>query len=473
LSPRYDQPHPVPDFCREAWGLYSDLSSPNVAIAAPRKHTKSTSLTDAFMMAALLLRWRRYVVFFSATEDLAIEHLGRTIDALKWNDDLRRDFHIRDFDSDTKTDIIVRCADGYQFRVIARGAGQRIRGRNWLSMRPDLLLGDDLESKETVSSKETRADFRRWFFREAKQLLGEGGISRVHGTILADDSLLWQLTHSKSWVGRIYRAHSSYTNFTRILWPERFSEAELRAIQQEFVDARDPAGYSCEYLNAPRDRENVYLRKEWFKPLEPNERTLFRRNAVGVDFAISQQDTANSSVFMIGGKRVGGHIDVLSRRKGRMDALELINTFFEIQLLYSPDAFVVEDGMIWKTLKPTLEAEMRDRDIYLNIIPKVASKDKAARGRPMQKRMRYGGMSFDQEGIEDYSEYESVMLLFSAEAEALEDDDFDATAWLVVGLEEMPDVSEDDYRSEAEEDFVRASNAARAETGGRSAVTGY
>jgi hypothetical protein len=267
LSPGYDQPHPVAPFHREVWGLYADTSIDNVAIAAPRKHAKSTNFTDAFELAAVLLRWRRYVMFFSATEDLAAEHLARIIDVLKFNDNVIRDFQISDFTIDTKTDIAVRCRDGYAFRIIARGAGQKIRGRNWLGMRPDLLIGDDLESEETVTTLEVRKEFRRWFFRSAKQLLGEGGLTRVHGTILNDDSLLWHLCHSKSWTGRVYRAHASYTNFNNILWPARFSEAELRKIQQEFVDAKDPAGYSCEYLNAPRDREDVYLKKEWVLPL--------------------------------------------------------------------------------------------------------------------------------------------------------------------------------------------------------------
>lgn len=411
-------------------------------------------------------------MFFSASEDLAAEHLARTIDILKNNDAVIHDFKVRRFLSDTQTDIIVECVDGYQFRVRALGSGQKIRGLNWLGMRPDMLLGDDLESKENVSTVETRKAFRRWWFREAMQLGGEGCLVRVHGTILHNDSLLWNLTHSpQTWDGKIFRAHASYSNYTAILWPERFTVKELKKKQAEFIAAKDPGGYSCEYLNDPHDREDSYLKKEWFIPMEEHERDLFRRNAVGVDFAISKETSANNTVFMIGGKRVGGHIDVLSRRKGRMDTGEIVNTFFEIQALFSPEAFHVEDGMIYKTMKYTLEAEMRERDVYLNIIPKVASKDKAVRGRPMQKRMRYGGMSFDKD-FPEYEEYEAVMLLFTADAEALEDDDFDATAWLVIGLEEMGDVDEEDSRPDDSENEDDHPLQKRSEEG-RSSTTGY
>jgi hypothetical protein len=471
LSPGYDQPHPIAQFHRAVWDLYCDTSLDNVAIAAPRKHAKSTNFTDAFELAAVLWRWRRYVMFFSATEDLAAEHLARIIDVLKFNDAVIRDFEIVDFVIDTKTDVAVKCKDGYQFRIIARGAGQKIRGRNWLGMRPDLLIGDDLESEENVTTLEVRKEFRRWFFRSAKQLLGEGGLTRVHGTILNDDSLLWHLCHSKSWTGRVYRAHASYTNFNNILWPARFSEAELRKIQQEFVDAKDPAGYSCEYLNAPRDREDVYLKKEWFLPLETHEKELFRQYGVGVDLAISQADSANSTVFVVGGLRVGGHCDIVDRRKGRFDATQIIEVFFDLQIRWNPVAFFVERGTIWEAIRPSLEAEMRGRNIYLNIVLKTPIKDKAARGRTLQKRMKYGAMSFDKD-TSWYEEYESVMLLFTAEAEALEDDDFDASAWLAIGIEELPDVEPEDDIPDDQLEWEREGNFARM-TEGRSSVTGY
>jgi hypothetical protein len=473
LSPRYDQPHPVAPFHREVWADYCDRTKENVAIAAPRKHGKSSALTDAFLDAALLWRWRRYVILFSSSEDLACEHLGRTIDTLKNNEDIIRDFGIKRFVSDTQTDIIVQCQDSYQFRVRALGSGQKIRGLNWLGMRPDMLLGDDLESKENVSTIETRKVFRRWWFREAMQLLGEGGLTRVHGTILHDDSLLWNLTHSpETWHGRIYRAHASYSNYSHILWPERFTESELRKRQAEFNAAKDPGGYSCEYLNAPRDREDAYLKSEWFLPIEDHEMDVFRVMAVGVDLAISKEDSANSTVFMIGGKRVGGHQDVMFRRKGRMDAAEIMNTFFEIQLLFNPQVFRVEKGMISEAIRPTLEAEMRERNVYLNIEYKVSTKDKAARGRPMQKRMKYGGMSFNT-AMEGYEEYKAVMLLFTAEAEAIEDDDFDATAQLVVALEELPDVEPEDAVPDEDPDEVPDRMREPQSQEGRSAVTGY
>jgi predicted phage terminase large subunit-like protein len=467
LSPRYDQPHPIAAWHMEAWGMYC-TDDPNIAIAAPRKHGKSTALTDAFMLSSLLMRWRRYAVLFSASEALAVDHLARTVDQLVTNEDIIRDFHIVDIPTQSQTDVIVRMRDGWMFRILARGSGQKIRGLNWLNMRPDLLIGDDLESEEEISTREVRTKFRRWFFRSAKQLLGEGGLTRVHGTILHPDSLLAHMCESRSWKHRVYKAHASFNDFSQILWAARFGEAELRAIRQEFIDANDSAGYAAELLNDPRDRDDAYLHRDWFLPLEQPIGGCQRLYGVGVDLAISKSDSANRTSFVVGGKAISGRLSVVDRQRGRWDASEIIERFFEIQERWNPEAFFVEGGVIWLAIEPALRGEMRRRDRYLNIVPMKAVKDKASRGRTMQARMRSGGMDFNK-SADWYAEYEAVMLLFTPEADALDDDDFDATAWLVIGMESLREAEPEDAMTEDELDWVHH------ETGedGRSSVTGY
>jgi hypothetical protein len=52
--------------------------------------------------------------------------------------------------------------DGHRFRIIAKGAEQRIRGRLWKGKRPNLLVCDDMEDDEQVEN----ADRRRALLRE-------------------------------------------------------------------------------------------------------------------------------------------------------------------------------------------------------------------------------------------------------------------------------------------------------------------
>lgn len=486
LSPRYDSPQPTPDFHRECWTRYCS-DHPAAATAAPRNHAKSTGLTHDYILANVCFRVEEYVILVGASEEMAIEHLGDIANELRDNEHLRRDFKIEDFETEQKTDIIIRCADGHRFRIIARGAEQKIRGRKWLGKRPGLIVCDDLEDDEQVENKDRRRKFRRWFFRACKQALRDGGRIRVHGTILHEDSLLNHLIKNRAWRSRKYKAHRSFNDFSNILWPEKFPEERLKSIQKEFVAEGDAAGYSQEYLNEPGDNDEQYIRKDDMLPMvfsftdrngnqqDVDYRAVFKRRGCGVDFGISKEDTANRTSFTVGGKCIDRTICVEDQQSDRWDTNEIIDKFFDIQArwgsLLNDFTFYVEDGVIWKTMRPVLEDEMRERDIPLNIEPRLPVKDKAVRGRAFQKRTRAGLMRFDKDA-EWYENYEAIITLFRADAEALQDDEFDSTAWLVIGLQDVV-VEEDDQLTDDEVEELAMSARMRAGGDGRSQVTGY
>jgi hypothetical protein len=471
LSPRYDQPRPTPDFHRECWTRYCD-DTPAAATAAPRNHAKSTALTHDYILSNVLFRAEEYVIIVGSSEELAIEHLGDIANELRENEDLVRDFKIKSFVSDQKTDIIVECLDGHQFRIIARGAEQKIRGRKWRGKRPGLIVCDDLEDDEQVENRDRRKKFRKWFFRACKQALRDGGKIRVHGTILHIDSLLAHLMKNSTWASKCYKAHRGFSDFSDLLWPEKFPESRLRAIRAEFVKEGDSAGYSQEYLNDPRDDENAYLRRDFFLGMREDDYDAFRVHAIGCDFAISKQDAANRTSFTVGGRDPDNTLFVVDQRVGRLDALEIMEEMFALQARWTPDAFYVEDGVIWLGLWPTLRNEMIRRNEFLNCVPIKPIKDKAVRGRAFQKRMKAGSCRFDKKG-EWYPEYEEELLSFTGVSEAVLDDQFDSTAILCKGLEDAPLVEPDDEITDEERAFEAESARLRGGGEGRSVVTGY
>jgi hypothetical protein len=94
----------------------------------PESHAKSTALTHVYTLATVLFRAEDYVVIVSATEDLAKEHLGDIAKELRENEDLIVDFGLKALTTDSKTDIVMRCDDGHEFRILAKGSGQKMRG---------------------------------------------------------------------------------------------------------------------------------------------------------------------------------------------------------------------------------------------------------------------------------------------------------------------------------------------------------
>jgi hypothetical protein len=114
--------------------------------------------------AALLFRDRKFALIVSDTESQATNFLSDLKDEMINNEDLINLFGIKGLIKDSQTDIIVEFTDGEQFRVLVRGAEQRVRGLKWDQRRPDLIICDDLEGDEQVQSKDRREKFRRWFY---------------------------------------------------------------------------------------------------------------------------------------------------------------------------------------------------------------------------------------------------------------------------------------------------------------------
>lgn len=485
LSPRYDDAAPTPPFHREVWELYSS-DYPSCGCVAPRSHAKSTAFTFDYIMAEMCFRTSDYCILLGSTEDKAAEQLSNIAEELRHNEMLRQDFGIQGFESDTKTDIIVTCDDGHRFRIMARGAEQKIRGAMWKGKRPNLIVGDDVEDDEQVENKNRREKFRKWFFRAAKQALSQNGKMRIHGTILHEDSLLSRLNKNSMWRFKFYQAHRSYDDFSNILWPQRWSEEKLRMRQREFEEDGDATGYAQEFLNDPYDRSDSYLKGDSFLPMSQEDRAADMLYYVGCDFAVSKHDHANRTSFTVGGTQVGGPTCIVKESVDRWDTLEWIMEMFYLQKRWNPQVWFVEGGQIWNAVKPLLYQEMLaetrsppmveafgTKDIYLNLEVLNPVKDKGVRGRSFQKRMKAGTLRFDTEA-EWFPSYKEECLRFTGVAQAKLDDQFDSTATLCMGLDKLPAMEEEDLDGREDEDDEELSFLRREyNRESRSHVTGY
>lgn len=468
LYKNFDEAKPTPQFHRESWALYAS-DAERACVIAPRGHAKSSALTHVYGLAAMLFRLETYAIIISTNEELAIEHLGDITRELTENEELIEDFEIKGLVVSSKTEIIVEFLDGAQFRLLARGSGQKMRGRKWRGGRPGLIICDDLEDDEQVENKERRDKFRKWFNRAVIPALRRGGKLRIHGTVLHEDALLPRFRKQSGWKVLFYKAHKSYDDFAEILWPEQFTEEGLRAVRQRYIEDFDAPGYSQEYLNSPFDSSDAYLRQPWFLGMTDADFQKEMKIAVGVDFAVSKADKANRSSLTVGGLTATNTALIIDQRVGRWDTEEIIDTMIDIQQQHDPICFFVEDGVIWKALEPMLNKEMRAKDCFMLCIPMPSVKDKAVRGRSLRKRMRSQSMLFDKEA-DWYAEYEAELLRFTGYSDAVLDDQFDSTAILSRGFDDMPILDEEDFMTD---DELTERHMTPKASQGRSTTTGY
>lgn len=475
LVSRYEDPKPIPQAHREWWGWFCGAEDWK-AMAAPRGHAKSTALTHAALLAVVMFRTFDYPVIVSATYKQAIEFLRTIMDELMENERLQVDFQIKTFDKATEDELIVRMADGYKFRISARGVDQPIRGLKWGSKRPNLFLLDDVEDDEAVESKERREKLADRVHNSLIPAGSDRAKTRHYGTIMHFDSLLENHLKAPSWHGIRYRAHEGYDDFTNILWPEKFPESRLRAIRQRYIEQGNPDGYSQEYLNHPISEQDAYFRRTDILPIPKDVLQAIRdgeiplRKYAGWDGAFSKEERKDYSVCVVVGVDELGNKYVLDIRRGRWDTKEFAQEVFAVETEHRPDWHGMEKGGHYLAIQPYLDDLSRRRSIYPQFIPIPSHKDKRIRAKVWQGAVAAHHVFYDTD-LQHFQALFDEMVRFP---KGEHDDTVDAQAIIGRLLEDVvaAPTGQELYEEDQDEarDWLRKYGTRQ---GGRNTYTGY
>lgn len=490
LSSKFDGAVKTPPFHREGWELFTSRET-LVAMAAPRGHAKTTGMTVAYGLATLLFRERRFMLLVSDTESQAAMFLAYFKEQLQTNEALIDLFELKrdekglvNFFPDTATDVGVEFTDGEKFRVIAKGAEQKLRGLIWNGTRPDIILCDDIENDELVLNKDRREKMRKWFYSALLPCVSSKGIVRVVGTILHMDSLLERLmpkphektslqeplrlsssTRRNGWKSVKYRAHTD--DFSHVLWPEKHSAETLKRKRDEYIGMGMPDVYSQEYLNVPLDESKaIFKRHDLMDRTEEDKKTnLPLSYYITVDLAISESERSDYSVFLVAGVDEFRRITIMDVIRERMDGREIVDTILQLQRIYNPFAFGIEEMQVSKSIGPFLREEMVKENVFPTIYPlKPGGKDKITRCRSIQARLRAKTIKFEKAG-EWYPTFEDELVRFPRDTH---DDQVDCFAYLGLLLDKLIEAP---TKEEAEEE--QYADERSDEQYGRSRTTGY
>ena len=481
LADRYDDPKPIPAFHEEMWAMCSS-SQDRVAIAAPRGHAKSTGITFALALYWLLTRKSSHMLIISSNEAIAASFVGDIKIELLENDKLIDYFGVDSFQKESESEIIVKMKDGHKFRVLAKGANQRMRGLKWERKRPDTVLADDMEDEELVMNEQRRDKFKNWWLGAVEPITKSGGRIRVVGTIMHLDSLLegmmpphqhidtytdglriYSKDRNRKWFSIKYKAHNE--DFSLVLWPQQYNQATLQSIRRSYAELGKLDIYGQEYLNYPIDPSTSFFKREDFLPMEEKHHETRKSYYVGIDLAISEKKRAAKSAIVVGGYDSDGYLNVVDVRSGHWDSIQIIEEIFSINSRWQPELIRIEEENIAKAIGPFLYKTMDERQEYLPISTARPSKDKDQRAQSIKFRMRAGKVRFDK--TQDwYAPFEEELTNYPKHPRV---DQVDAFAWLGITLEEMiapptaKELEDEDYEREWE----------RYHHHGRSTTTGY
>lgn len=173
---------------------------------APRGSAKSTIGTQLFSLWCALLRKKRFVIIAMDVWEQAALMLEAIKVELESNPRLAMDFpdatgagrRWREGEIVTRTDVM----------LLAAGARQKLRGRRFGPFRPDLVLLDDLENDENVTSPEYRQKLENWILKVVCELGPPDGSMDIVmvGTILHHDAVLVRLSRKPGFQATKFKA---------------------------------------------------------------------------------------------------------------------------------------------------------------------------------------------------------------------------------------------------------------------------
>ena len=173
------------------------------AIAVPRGHAKSTVIGFLLTLYRVCFQQRKFIVIVSDSEDKAKTFVMRIRAELEFNTKLARAFTQNGSFKSTdwaKTDFITSTG----IRILAKGAGQSIRGELHLDTRPDMIVLDDIETDENAGKDEILSYMLTNVIPSVNRM-GDYEICYV-GTIIKDMSVLHQMLINPEWASAKWEA---------------------------------------------------------------------------------------------------------------------------------------------------------------------------------------------------------------------------------------------------------------------------
>lgn len=361
-----------PEFHAE---IAADLAKHDrIAEAAPRGHAKTT-LISLFMGLYFIVTkgtdlvpiefQKRYIVLIEATQDMSEETLADMRSELEENDLLREDFGDL-IGSGKWTQKALDCSNGVKVR--ARGAGTSMRGLVKRGIRPELILGNDIDGDDKAESRTECAKLKRWWDKAVTNLLGaEGGQIAIYGTILHWDALLPYVMKKPRYYNKIYKAVLEWDENDRIvktLWPDYWTVERLEEVRAD-IGSR---AFQQEYQNNPVDPETQSFKDEALQMIKFDHEVDETWPVWGaIDPAIGESKDNDYFVMLMARTGKDGKIWVFDGIRGRYPFTRQIEIPIEYARRHDFNKLGLESIAYQRSLAQMLTKRSQEEHVYIPI----------------------------------------------------------------------------------------------------------
>jgi hypothetical protein len=267
-------------------------------VVAPRGAAKSTWVSLAYPLWAACEEREPYVLLLSDTGDQANAYLESLRIELESNEALAAAYPAACGKGPVWQEKRLRLRNGVV--VEALGTGGKVRGRKNRHQRPTLVVVDDPQNNDTITSPVQRQRDWDWLTREVLEVGGPDTNYLVVGTALHREAIVCRLQQAAGWRSKVFKAveawpermdlwreweglltdprlsdeerdaqakafHAAHRALmeagARVLWPER---EPLLALMQKRA-AIGPAAFASEKQSDPVNPEDCEWPAEWFE----------------------------------------------------------------------------------------------------------------------------------------------------------------------------------------------------------------
>lgn len=211
------------------------------AVAAPRGHAKSTTLTFKGSMHAALYAYKHYIIILSDSSEQAEGFLESIRVEMEENEAIAQDFGLLAGNVWRSNVLLTK----NNVKIEAIGSGKKIRGRKHRNWRPDLIVLDDVENDDNVRTPEQRQKLLNWYMKAVAKCGDRYTDIILIGTLLHYDALLANLLKKSTYKTIKYKAVLAFSNADK-LWDE------WEKLQTD-LDDPDHEGTALRYFEAHRE----------------------------------------------------------------------------------------------------------------------------------------------------------------------------------------------------------------------------
>lgn len=390
------------------------------ALAAPRGVGKTT-LIKARVAKAILFREVSFIIYLSNSEgaaEMQTEHIKRM---LQGNETITKLFGDVKFSQRGVKDSFSKkawVAFGDVF-VLPRGAGQQVRGLNWMGKRPGLIVVDDLENTDNIRSEDQRKRLKQWFYSDLMKTESRYGTPAEFDyidTIKHEDALLQNLIDAEDWISDVISICDEEFNTYD---PNYMTTEEIKQSYAEHKAAGESDLFYMEYMNIPISLKDATFKPEYFKYFEESggrlllfhdvntlgmegqsqepTQTMIRAKdlvtvVIGDPAKTANMTSADSAVIVVSIDRKSQKIFVRDTLSGKITPDVFYDWLFSSVLLYDARVLAVEVTGLNNFISQPIENEMHVRGIFPTFLQLHAKGDKDLRISSIAVNYRLGYM---------------------------------------------------------------------------------